>query len=63
LGSKQKAGIKAIGTPQLSVGESGVQITPAVVEQPVAPSSAPVTPVSAGTSAPVIPDPVTPPAK
>ena len=30
LGSKQKASIKAIGTPLLSVGESGVQITPAV---------------------------------
>src|SRR5271170_4683222 len=34
LGKKQKAGIKAIGTPQVSVGESGVQITPAVVVQP-----------------------------
>src|ERR1700722_10237394 len=33
LGKKQKAGIKAIGTPQVSVGATGVQITPAV-EQP-----------------------------
>jgi hypothetical protein len=57
LGSKQKAGIKAIGTPQLSVGESGVQITPAAAVQPV------VTPVETS-STPETPAPVgTPPAK
>ena len=53
LGKKQKAGIKAVGTPQVSVGASGVQVTPAAGEQPVAApadsSSAPVTPVPGGT--------------
>jgi hypothetical protein len=67
LGKKQKASIKAVGTPQVSLGASGVQITPAVVEQPaVTPavsSPTPVTPEPAGTPAPVIPDPVTPTAK
>lgn len=49
LGAKQKASIKAIGTPQVSIGPSGVQIAPAPEEQPTAApavsSSAPVTPV------------------
>jgi hypothetical protein len=36
LGKRQKASIKAVGTPQVSIGESGVQIAPAAVEQPVA---------------------------
>jgi hypothetical protein len=52
MGKKQKASIKAIGTPQVSIGASGVSITPAVTEQPaVAPaaSSTPVTPEPAGT--------------
>ena len=57
LGKKQKAGIKAIGTPQVSVGESGVQIAPAAVDQPVAaPAQSSPTPE---TPAPV----ETPPAK
>jgi len=55
LGKKQKAGIKAVGTPQVSVGPSGVQIAPAAVDQPaVAPadsSSPPVTPGATGTTA------------
>ena len=53
MGKKQKASIKAVGTPQVSVSASGVQITPAAGEQPVvAPadsSSTPVTPGATGT--------------
>ena len=53
MGKKQKAGIKAVGTPQVSVSASGVQITPAAGEQPVVPpvvsSSTPVTPAPVGT--------------
>jgi hypothetical protein len=53
LGKRQKAGIKAIGTPQVSIGESGVQIAPAAVAQPVAApvvsSPTPVTPEPAET--------------
>jgi len=57
LGKKQKASIKAVGTPQVSVGATGVQITPAAGDQPV------VTPVETSTT-PVTPAPVgTPPAK
>ncbi len=57
LGSKQKASIKAIGTPQVSISESGVQITPAAGDQPA------VTPVETS-STPETPAPVgTPPAK
>ena len=53
LGKTEKASIKVIGTPQVSLGESGVQITPAAVDQPVAApvasSPSPVTPEPAGT--------------
>jgi hypothetical protein len=55
MGKKQKAGIKAVGTPQVSVGATGVQITPAAGDQPaVTPassSSTPVTPGATGTPA------------
>ena len=55
LGKTEKASIKAIGTPQVSLGASGVQIAPAAVDQPaVAPadsSSTPVTPGATGTPA------------
>jgi hypothetical protein len=55
MGKKQKASIKAIGTPQVSIGASGVSITPAAGEQPaVAPASA--------SSVPVIPEPAGTPA-
>jgi hypothetical protein len=67
LGKKQKASIKAVGTPQVSVSESGVQITPAAVAQPAGTpavsSPTPVTPEPTGTPAPVVPDPATPTAK
>jgi len=57
LGSKQKASIKAVGTPQVSISESGVVVTPAAGEQPA------VTPVETS-STPETPAPVgTPPAK
>jgi hypothetical protein len=67
LGTKQKASIKAVGTPQISIGESGVQIAPAAVAQPAAAPAAssptPATPEPAGTPSPVTPDPATPTAK
>jgi len=53
MGKSQKASIKAVGTPQVSLGPSGVQIAPAAPEAqpaaaPVAPSPAPVTPEPVG---------------
>jgi len=68
LGKKQKASIKALGTPQVSIGASGVQITPAFEAQPAVPpvvsSPTPATPEPAGTPAPVVPVPAeTPSAK
>jgi len=55
LGKKAKAKLKAVGTPQVSVSESGVEVTPASGEQPaVAPAEAsptPVTPAPAGAPA------------
>jgi len=54
LGKTEKASIKALGTPQVSLGASGVQIAPDPETQPaaapVAASPAPVTPEPAGTS-------------
>ena len=53
LGKTEKASIKAIGTPEVSLGASGVQIAPDPETQPaaapVAASPAPVTPEPAGT--------------
>jgi len=36
LGKKQKASIKAVGTPQVSIDESGMQVVPAAAAQPAA---------------------------
>ena len=53
MGKKQKAGLKALGTPQVSVSATGVQVTPAAVDEPTAPSvessPAPVAPAPTAT--------------
>ena len=55
LGKTEKASIKAIGTPQVSIGESGMQVVPAPAAQPVATpaqsSPTPMTPAPVETPA------------